>query len=209
MAKLGVVVLLLLCVPVAGAAALPPFSSSVSRVTADDLRYSWRPGCPVGPAQLRAVQLRHWDFSGRSRIGVLVVNAVQVQRVVAVFRRLYSARFPIRRMLGVEVYRGSDDRSMRADNTSGFNCRFVGGTNRWSEHAYGNAIDVNPVENPYVHGGLVEPPAGRAFLDRSVRRAGMATRASVLVRAFDSVGWHWGGRWSSSKDYQHFSTTGR
>ena len=112
-------------------------------------------------------------------------------------------------MLGVEVYRGSDDRSMRADNTSGFNCRFVGGTSRWSEHAYGNAIDVNPVENPYVHGGLVEPPAGRAFLDRSQRRAGMATRTSVLVRTFDSAGWHWGGRWSSSKDYQHFSTTGR
>jgi D-alanyl-D-alanine carboxypeptidase len=208
-AKLSVVALLLLCVPVAGGAAPPPFSSSVSRVTADDLRYSWRPGCPVGPAQLRAVKLRHWDFSGRSRIGVLVVNAAQAQRVVAVFRRLYAARFPIRRMLGVEVYRGSDDRSMRADNTSGFNCRFVGGTTRWSEHAFGNAIDVNPVENPYVHGGLVEPPAGRAFLDRSVRRAGMATRASVLVRAFDSVGWYWGGRWSSSKDYQHFSTTGR
>jgi hypothetical protein len=209
MAKLGVVALLLLCVPVAGAAAPPPFRSSVLRVTADDLRYSWRPSCPVGPAQLRAVKLRHWDFSGRSRIGVLVVNAAQAQRVVAVFRRLYAVRFPIRRMLGVEVYRGSDDRSMRADNTSAFNCRFVGGTNRWSEHAYGNAIDVNPVENPYVHGGLVEPPAGRAFLDRSVRRAGMATRTSALVRAFDSVGWHWGGRWSSSKDYQHFSTTGR
>ena len=209
MAKLSVVALLLLCVPVAGAAAPRPFSSGISRVSAEDLRYSWRPGCPVGPAQLRAVKLRHWDFSGRSRIGVLVVNAAQAQRVVAVFRRLYSARFPIRRMLGVEVYRGSDDRSMRADNTSGFNCRFVGGTNRWSEHAYGNAIDVNPVENPYIHGGLVEPPAGRAFLDRSIRRAGMATRTSVLVRAFDSVGWHWGGRWSSSKDYQHFSTTGR
>jgi D-alanyl-D-alanine carboxypeptidase len=122
---------------------------------------------------------------------------------------LYAARFPVRRMLGVEVYRGSDDRSMRADNTSAFNCRFVGGTRRWSEHAYGRAIDLNPVENPYVHGGLVEPPAGRAYLDRTSGRAGMATHSSVVVRAFDSVGWHWGGRWRSSKDYQHFSTSGR
>ena len=208
MAKLALAALLLL-VPVAGAAPAPPFSSSISRVTADDLRYSWRPGCPVGPARLRAVRLRHWDFGGRSRIGVLVVDAAETARVVSVFRRLYAARFPIRRMLGVEVYRGSDDRSMRADNTSAFNCRFVGGTRRWSEHAYGRAIDLNPVENPYVHGGLVEPPAGRAYLDRSNRRPGMATHASLVVRAFDSVGWHWGGRWTSSKDYQHFSTSGR
>ena len=86
---------------------------------------------------------------------------------------------------------------MRADNTSAFNCRFVGGTRRWSEHAYGKAIDLNPVENPYVHGGLVEPPAGRAYLDRSSGQAGMATHSSVVVRAFDSVGWHWGGRWRS------------
>ena len=205
----GAVVALLLLVPVVDAAAPPSFSYRVSRVTAGDLRYSWRPGCPVGPAQLRVLRLRHWDFGGRTRVGVLVVNAAHVDEVIRVFRRLYAARFPIRRMVGVEVYRGNDDRSMGADNTSGFNCRLVDGTSRWSEHAYGNAIDVNPVENPYVHGGVVEPPAGRAFLDRSTRRAGMATRTSVLVRAFESVGWRWGGRWSSSKDYQHFSTTGR
>ena len=209
MAKLAAAALLLLLVPAAGAASSPPFSSSVSRVTAEDLRYSWRPGCPVGPAQLRELRLRHWDFRGRSRVGVLVVDAAEAGRVVSVFRRLYVTRFPIRRMLGVEVYRGSDDASMRADNTSGFNCRYVGGTRRWSEHAYGRAIDVNTVENPYVHGGLVEPPAGRAFLDRSNRRPGMATSSGVLVRAFESVGWHWGGRWTSSKDYQHFSTSGR
>ena len=208
MAKLAVAALLFL-VPAAGAASTPPFSSSISRVTAADLRYSWHPGCPVPPTQLRSVRLRHWDFRGRSRVGVVVVNAAEVPDIVTVFRRLYAARFPIRRMLGVEVYRGSDDRSMRADNTSAFNCRFVGGTRRWSEHAYGRAIDVNTVENPYVHGGLVEPPAGRAFLDRSHRRPGMATSSGVLVRAFESVGWHWGGRWTSSKDYQHFSTSGR
>jgi hypothetical protein len=208
MAKLAAVALLLLA-PAASGAAPPQFAATVSSVTADDLRYSWRRGCPLGPAQLRAVRLRHWDFRRRSRVGVLVVHAAEVRSVVSVFRQLYAARFPIRRMLGVEVYRGSDDASMRADNTSGFNCRLVGGTSRWSEHAYGKAIDVNPVENPYVHGGLVEPPAGRAFLDRSQRRAGMATRTSPLVRAFDSVGWQWGGRWTSAKDYQHFSTTGR
>lgn len=208
MAKLAVAAVLLL-VPVAGAASPPPFTAKVARVTAPDLPYSWRPGCPVGPARLRAVRLRHWDFRGRSRVGVLVVDRAVVPDVVSVFRRLYAARFPIRRMLGVEVYRGSDDASMRADNTSAFNCRYVEGTNRWSEHAYGRAIDVNTVENPYVHGGLVEPPAGRAYLDRSRRRPGMAVESGVLVRAFEAVGWGWGGRWRSAKDYQHFSTSGR
>ena len=210
MAKLAVAwAAVVLLVPAAQGAAAPPFSAGVSRVSAADLRFSWRPGCPVGLAQLRAVELRNWDFRGRSRVGVLVVNAAEVPRVVSVFRQLYAARFPLRRMLGVERYRGDDDASMAADNTSGFNCRLVDGTSRWSEHAYGRAIDVNPVENPYVHGGLVEPPAGRAYLDRSQRRPGMATRTGVLVRAFASAGWHWGGFWRSSKDYQHFSTTGR
>jgi hypothetical protein len=95
---------------------------------------------------------------------------------------------------------------MAADNTSAFNCRFVEGTSRWSMHAYGEAIDVNPVENPYVQGSHVSPPAGRPFADRSRVRPGMATPNGVLVRAFASVGWKWG---ASFGDYQHFSTTGR
>jgi hypothetical protein len=106
----------------------------------------------------------------------------------------------------VSAYGGDDDRSMAADNTSAFNCRFVGGTTRWSMHAYGEAIDVNPVENPYVRGSAVSPPAGRAYLDRARERKGMAVANGVLVRAFAAVGWKWG---ASFGDYQHFSTTGR
>jgi hypothetical protein len=95
---------------------------------------------------------------------------------------------------------------MAADNTSAFNCRFVGGTSRWSMHAYGEAIDVNPVENPYVRGSTVSPAAGRAYLARSRYRSGMAVANGVLVRAFAAIGWTWG---ASFGDYQHFSTTGR
>jgi hypothetical protein len=193
----------------AEAAAQPPrFVGTVARVTAADLPHSWRPGCPVGPAQLRLLRLGYWGFDGRPRVGLLVVRDRVARDVVTVFRRLYAARFPIRRLRKVDAYRGSDDASMAADNTSGFNCRFVSGTRRWSQHAYGEAIDVNPVENPYVQGDRVSPPAARRYLDRSNVRPGMAVAGGVLVRAFAAVGWRWGGRWSRSADYQHFSTSG-
>jgi len=208
MGKLAIAAALLL-VPAASAATTPRFSASITRVTAADLPFSYRSGCPLSPSQLRSIRLRHWGFDGRPHTGVVVVHASLTSGVVTAFRRLYAARFRIRRMLGVERYRGDDDRSMAADNTSGFNCRRVYPGGPWSEHAYGRAIDVNPVENPYVHGGRVEPPAGRAYLDRTRRGPGMAVESGVLVRALGAAGWYWGGRWRSSKDYQHFSTTGR
>ena len=119
--------------------------------------------------------------------------------------------FPIRQIQRIEAYGGDDDASMAADNTSAFNCRFAqaAGPKRWSEHAYGRAIDVNPVENPYVEGARVSPPSGRAFANRSRSRPGMAVTGGVLVRAFAARGWSWGGRWTGTPDYQHFSTSGR
>jgi hypothetical protein len=190
----------------AAGAAAPEFSAKVEPVRWADLRHSYREGCPVGPPQLRAVRVSYWGFDGRARTGSIVVSRRTAQDIVSVFRQLWAARFPLKGLQPVSAFRGSDDASMAADNTSGFNCRFVGGTTRWSMHAFGEAIDVNPVENPYVKGGFVSPPAGRAFLDRSRYRKGMAVRDGVLVRAFASVGWKWG---ASFGDYQHFSTTGR
>src|SRR3954447_13807214 len=105
---------------------------------------------------------------------------------------LYAARWPITRMELIDVYEG-DDPSMAADNTSAFNCRPVAGTSRWSEHAFGRAIDLNPVENPYVAGSHVSPPAGQAFVDRAEARPGVVRAGDVVVRAFAAVGWGWGG----------------
>jgi hypothetical protein len=191
--------------PVAEQAA-PRFTAEIAPVRWAELRHSYRRGCPVPPAQLRTVHVSHWGFDGEPHSGSIVVARGVAHQIVTVFRKLWTGRFPIRRLRPVSAYRGDDDRSMAADNTSGFNCRFVGGTTRWSQHAYGEAIDVNPVENPYVQGSRVSPPAGSAFLDRSRYRKGMALRGGVLVRAFASVGWSWG---ASFGDYQHFSTTGR
>lgn len=171
-----------------------------------ELRHSYREGCPVGPAGLRSVHVGYWDFAGRPQRGTVVVARAEAPKILRVFRTLWDAKFPIRGLEPVSAYRGSDDASMAADNTSGFNCRFVGGTTRWSLHAYGTAIDVNPVENPYIRGAHVSPAAGRAYVDRSRYRKGMAMRHGVLVRAFAAAGWKWG---ASFGDYQHFSTTGR
>jgi len=188
------------------AGADPAFTGTVEPVRWADLRFSYRAGCPVGPGELRTVAVSHWGFDGKGRVGRIVVAKRVAPGVLTVFRTLWRAKFPIRRLRPVSAYRGSDDASMAADNTSGFNCRYVGGTSRWSMHAYGEAIDVNPVENPYVLGSTVSPPAGRAYLDRSRSRPGMAVRGGVLVRAFAAAGWKWG---ASFGDYQHFSTTGR
>jgi hypothetical protein len=191
-------------------AALPPFQASVTPVSAVQLGRSWHSGCPVGPAGLRRVRVSYVGFDGHARTGELVVAAGVTSDVMAVFRRLYDARFPIRRMRPVSAYGGSDDRSAAADNTSAFNCRYAvaSGSKRWSAHAYGDAIDVNDVENPYLLGARVIPPAGKRFVDRAHPRPGMAVRGGVLVRAFASVGWLWGGRWADSPDWQHFSRSG-
>jgi D-alanyl-D-alanine carboxypeptidase-like protein len=156
------------------------------------------------------LRLGYWGFDDRPHVGTMVVNTAVAGDVVRVFATLYRERFPIRRMQPEDVYGGSDPASMADDNTSGFNCRYAVATGppRWSVHAYGEAIDVNTVENPYLFGTQVLPEAGRAYLDRSVYRPGMAVRGGLLVRAFATVGWKWGGETMSSPDYQHFSRTG-
>jgi hypothetical protein len=188
------------------------FRGEISRIDGTLAKWmtgvSWRPGCPVALRDLRLLTLSYHRFDGKTRVGRLIVHADVARPMVDVFRTLHRARFPIRRMVPVDAYGASDFRSIAADNTSAFNCRFVDGTTRWSEHAYGRAIDVNPIENPYVSGGRTSHRASVAYVDRSRRRPGMAFEGGVLVRAFDAIGWGWGGRWASVKDYQHFSASG-
>lgn len=212
LAVTAVVVAALCAGPAAGAPA--GFRATVSGLDAE-LRermtgVSWRPGCPVALADLRLLTVTYRGFDGKPHTGRLVVHRDAAVTLVGVFRRLYAARFPIRRMQPVDAYGGSDFRSIEADNTSAFNCRRVEGTSRWSNHAYGRAIDVNPIENPYVtSAGTTSHPASRPYLDRRRTRPGMATPGGALVRAFQAAGWGWGGDWSGARDYQHFSANGR
>ena len=195
-----------------GATAPAPFRGTIERIDAAQAKrmtgVSWRPGCPVGLGDLRLLRLSHWGFDGKARIGRLIVHRDAARDFVQVFRDLYTARFRIRRMVPVDAYGASDFRSIEADNTSAFNCRYVEGTTRWSNHAFGTAIDVNPIENPYVSGGRTAHRASRPYIARTPRRPGMAYEGGALVRAFDRIGWGWGGRWTSVQDYQHFSASG-
>jgi hypothetical protein len=171
---------------------------------------SWHRGCPVGLGDLRAIRATYHGFDGRDHTGTLIVHRDVASQFLTALRRLYAEGFPIRRIVPVDAYGGSDFSSIEADNTSAFNCRYVDGTTRWSEHAYGRAIDINPIENPYVtSAGTTSHPASRPYVRRDPFRPGMAVEGHALVRAFDSVGFGWGGRWSGAKDYQHFSASGR
>jgi hypothetical protein len=199
----------------AAPAALPLYHAQVAPLSAAQRRAMtpsvWRPGCPVALSDLRRVTLTYVGFDGRAHQGALVVNRAVAVPVARAFGELYAARFPIRRMLPIEAYGGSDFNSIEADNTSAFNCRSATGSSHWSEHAYGRAIDLDPIENPYVSGGSTSHTASRPYVDRTrVRgRPGVISEGGVVTRAFGRIGWGWGGRWSGTRDYQHLSASGR
>ena len=195
----------------ARAAGLPAFRHGWTRITpalASRMHYSWRPGCPVPLSQLRYVRVSYVGFDGAAHYGEIVVNAKVLTAVVGEFRRLYAMRFRIHRMHLVDNYRGVDEASMGVDNTSSFNCRPVQGTSSWSMHAFGEAIDLNPIENPSLNHDphKADPPAGQPYLNRSRTRPGLVTASVRSV--FAAYGWGWGGHWSD-RDLMHFSSNGK
>ena len=186
-----------------------PWRVSVSTVTAADLGESWRPGCPVAPSGLRAVSVSFWGYDREPRQGTIVVAAAEAQAVAAAFEDLYRAHFPIHKMYTSDLYGGSDDALVQNDNTSAFLCRTVPGSSTIRQHSYGLAIDINPLGNPGVYSGGIIPIEGAAYANRNQTAPGMIQPNDVVVRAFAARGWVWGGYWTSSKDYQHFSRNGR
>jgi hypothetical protein len=195
---------------------LPPlpgegFASTVDDVPADVLaRSTWEPGCPVAADDLAYVRLTFWGFDDRRHTGELLVNRSVAADVVGVFRRLFAARFPFEQ-LGI-ASRADLDAAPTGDGngTGAFVCRpSTGSASTYSQHAYGLAIDVDPFQNPYTKGDLVLPELASSYLARDRVRPGMITPHGVVVRAFASIGWTWGGTWHSLKDYQHFSQNGR
>ncbi len=164
---------------------------------------SWKPGCPVPVEDLAYLQLSHWGYDGKPHVGEMIVHGKVASEVVEIFEDLYARKFPVEKMRLVEHYGCDDEKSMADNNSSSFNCRMVKGSRtRMSKHSYGLAIDINPLDNPYVKDNQVSPPGGRT--DRTKAAKGMIVEGGPCHRAFDARGWKWGGDWKSLKDYQHF-----
>ncbi|MEC7983886.1 MAG: M15 family metallopeptidase [Myxococcota bacterium] len=191
----------------------PTFSSRIDIISPDHkkrlMKGAWEPSCPVPIDELRQVHLLHWTEDGTVKKGELVVAASVAHHVSQVFQKLYEIRFPVHKMQGVENYGGSDRLSMEDNNTSALNCRVVKGTQKWSEHSYGLAIDINPKWNPWVKGKRFDPKNANLYVDRSNYREGMIRSGDPIIQYFSDIGWKWGGNWRSAKDYQHFSRSGR
>jgi poly-gamma-glutamate synthesis protein (capsule biosynthesis protein) len=173
---------------------------------------SWHSDLPCPARQdLRLLSVPHVDFKGRTQRGQLIVAEDVAEDMLDILAEVYAAGFPIQSMRLVHEFRGDDGFSMAANNTSAFNCRVVAGTSRLSQHAFGRAIDINPVQNPYVAGNHTSPSAGVDYdepAERAAPAAGVVVAGDAVVSAFKSRGWGWGGDWSSSRDYQHFSANG-
>lgn len=168
-------------------------------------RATWTPECPVRLEDLRYLRLAFWGFDDRPHTGEMVVHATVAEDIVDVFQRLHEARYPIEEMRLVSAEELEGPPTGDGNDTAAFVCRPVRGGTRWSEHASGLAVDVNPFLNPYARGDHVLPELASAYLDRSWVRPGMITEGDVVTQAFDAVGWSWGGRWSSVQDHMHFS----
>jgi len=200
--------------------AIAPFQSSIEPLSKPQRAQirdvgAWHRGCPVALSDLRLLSVTYRGFDRRAHSGELVVNEAAARPLEGVFHRLYRLRFPIRHMQFSDAYGPRRDRPADNDVSGSFECRdavpspcvSAASARGWSMHAYGLAIDINPRENPYVGCGRVRDPESRRYLDRSDFKKGMVGRH--VVRAFRSIGWGWGGKWTgNTKDYMHFSSTG-
>ena len=154
---------------------------------------------------LSHLQIAYWGFDEEEHIGEMIINKKVAEDVLEIFKELYDAKFPIDKIRLIDEYDADDELSMLDNNTSAFCYREIAGSNgKLSKHGHGIAIDINPVQNPYVKNDIVLPEIGLDYLDRTNFRKGMIVKEDVCYNAFKQRGWIWGGEWNSLKDYQHF-----
>jgi len=171
-------------------------------------RSSWTEECPVAVSELAYVTVSHWGFDERLHTGELLVNASIAEDVVEVFRQLHESRFPVEQMRVIRAEEIDAHPTGDFNETTSFVCRPAVGSNAWSQHAYGLAIDINPFHNPYLKADLVLPELASAYTDRQNLRPGMVVEGDIVTEAFFAIGFGWGGHWNSLKDWMHFSSSG-
>ncbi len=153
---------------------------------------------------LSLLKVTYWGFDEETYHGELVVNRIVASDIIEIFKELYENRYPIEKIQLVSYYDGDDNLSMEANNTSAFNFRLISDSDKISNHSFGLAIDINPVQNPYVSNSVVAPRNAASYVDRTEYRTGMIIEDDICVRLFKEHGWTWGGNYKSIKDYQHF-----
>ncbi|MGH8946323.1 MAG: M15 family metallopeptidase [Acidimicrobiia bacterium] len=190
--------------------AAPAYSATIYEVDEARLAHSYTPDCPVVVDDLVMIGLNHWGLDGAVHRGDIVVARSRGNDVVEIFRRLFEIGYPVHSVIPIgDLPEGIEDDDPDYNNTSGLHCRYVAGTTTWSEHAKGLAIDINPFLNPFITQGEIWPANAGKYRDRTLGEPGMIVAGDEVVGAFAESGWHWGGYWESSKDYHHFSVTGR
>ena len=169
---------------------------------------SYKDNCTTPRADLRYLQILHYNKEGEVLKGELICHKAIANDLLAIFQELHKAKYPIERMVLVDEYDADDEASMRANNSSAFNFRYVSGTKSLSRHSRGMAVDINPLYNPYVRqrGGrtLVEPTTAKPYVDRAKEFPYKIVKGDLCYRLFRKYGFTWGGDWKNSKDYQHF-----
>ena len=162
-------------------------------------------GAQIQMSELRYLKLLYYDYNGRVRQGEMVCNKAIADDLLYIFKELYKAKYPIAGIRLIDDFGGDDLRSMEANNTSCFNYRKATNSETvLSAHARGMAVDVNPLENPYVKGDEVVPERAWEYADRTVDFPHKISDDDLCCKLFRSRGFQWGGAWHSVKDYQHF-----
>ncbi|HEV2613903.1 MAG TPA: M15 family metallopeptidase [Gammaproteobacteria bacterium] len=163
--------------------------------------------CPLSPHDLVHVQVPYWGFDHKSHTGILVVNKNIEPQVKQIFEKIYQIKFPIEKIKPLEDYNNNEEKAMEDNDTFGYHCKkMTSNSNRFSKHAYGLAIDINPVLNPYISHTKFLPVNGKIYADRTLNKPGMITKDSPIYTIFSDENWKWGGNWKAFKDYHHFET---
>jgi hypothetical protein len=169
---------------------------------------SFKDDCTLPREDLRYLHVLHTDIDGNVHEGEMIVNYHIAQDVLDILRELYENDYPIERIRLVDEYDADDEMSMRDNNSSSFNFRFISHTNRVSKHGLGLAVDINTLYNPYtkvVDGErIVEPATGEPYLDREASFDYKIVPGDLCYNLFKEHGFEWGGEWTDRKDYQHF-----
>jgi len=172
--------------------------------------YADNPNIPL--SQLRYIKVLHYNYNGEIQVGELIVNAEIAEDCKNIFKELFQYKYQINSIRLIDDYwtenaESADNNSMSANNSSAFCYRVKTGGSSLSNHALGYAVDINPVQNPYVSGTMVLPSEGEAYVNRDNGHTHMIDHDDICYKIFKKYGFTWGGDWNKPKDYQHFEKT--